>query len=180
VREVEVKYQVADLESLLLVLESRGVELSAPVVQDDQAYAPAGWAYGDARDGVPFARLRTSQGRHVFTVKRPAENVMSCEEYETPVADRDQMHAAVVAMGFWPTVRIRKVRRTALVGDVALCVDEVDGVGVFLEAERLVSDSVPGEIVQAGLAEFVESLGIEAEPVEETYDTLVRAAMAPA
>jgi len=72
VREVEVKYQVADLASLLLVLESRGVELGVPVVQDDQAYAPAGWEYGDPRGGVPFARLRTSQGRHLFTVKRPA------------------------------------------------------------------------------------------------------------
>jgi len=101
---------------------------------------------------------------------------MSCEEHETPVADRDQMHAAVVAMGFRPTVRIRKVRRIAVVGDLALCVDEVDGVGVFLEAERLVGDGVPGEVVQAELAAFVESLGVEAEPVEQTYDTLVRAA----
>lgn len=179
-REVEVKYRIADLGSVLLALESRGVEMSEPVVQDDQAYAPVGWEYGDSREGVPFARLRTSAGRHVFTVKRPAGNVMSCEEHETVVADRDRMHGAVVAMGFWPTVRIQKVRRTASIGDVALCVDEVDGAGVFVELERLVGDDRPGGQVQAELARLAGSLGIEGEPVEQTYDTLVRAAMASA
>jgi len=62
---------------------------------------------------VPFARLRTVDGRHLFTVERPAENVLSCEEHETVIADRAQMHRAIVAMGFSPTVRIRKVRRCA-------------------------------------------------------------------
>ena len=40
VREIEVKYRVADLEELLVMLKERGVELGEPVFQDDQAYAP--------------------------------------------------------------------------------------------------------------------------------------------
>jgi adenylate cyclase class 2 len=125
VREVEVKYRVRDLGALLAALEMRGVELGAPFCQDDQAYAPDGWAYGEDRRGVPFARLRTVHDRHVFTLKRPAENVLSCEEHETAVADRDQMHRAVVAMGFHPTARIVKTRRTSTLGDMPLCVDEL-------------------------------------------------------
>ena len=69
VREVEVKYRIRDAEALLAALKRRGIELGVPVRQDDQAYAPDGWVYGDARCGVPFARLRTVGGRHVFTVK---------------------------------------------------------------------------------------------------------------
>jgi len=34
-------------------------------------------------------------------------------------------------------VRIHKVRCTATVDDLVLCVDERDGVGMFVEAERL-------------------------------------------
>ena len=113
-------------------------------------------------------------GRHVFTLKRPAENVLSCEEHETAVADRDQMHRAVVAMGFHPTVRIVKTRRTATVGDLALCVDELDGLGVFLEVERMVPDGVPGEAVQAELSRSVASLGVDAEQTSQTHDDLVR------
>ena len=91
------------------------------MVQDDQAYAVAGWRYGQSKLGVPFARLRTEAGRHVFTVKVPGDNELSCAEHETAVADRDEMHMAVVAMGFTPTVRIVKTVATAG-GATRLCV----------------------------------------------------------
>ena len=180
VREVEVKYRIRDAEALLAALKRRGIKLGAPVRQDDQAYAPDGWVYGDGRCGVPFARLRTIGGRHVFTVKRPAENVLSCEEHETVVANRDQMHHSIVAMGFWPTVQIVKTRRTATFGDLVVRVDELDGPGVFLEVERMVPGDVPGEAVQEELSRFVASLGIAAEQTRQTYDSLVRAVPAHA
>jgi len=43
-----------------------------------------------------------------------------------------------------------------------------------------VSDDVPGEAVQAELAAFVASLDIDAERTDETYDSLVRAALTSA
>jgi adenylate cyclase class 2 len=180
VREVEVKYRVQDAGELLAALQAHGIELGAPVRQEDQAYAPCGWAYGDDRSGVPFARLRTVAGQHLFTLKRPAENVLSCEEFETTVADREQMHHAILAMGFRPTVEIVKVRRTATLGELVLCVDQLDGLGTFLELERMVPENVAGEEVQAELSRFVAALGVEAERAEQTYDSLVRAALTSA
>lgn len=177
-REIEVKFQVRDIEELLLALKARGIELEAPVHQDDQAYAPAGWSYGDDKHNVSFVRLRTVEGRHTFTLKRPAENALSCVEYETGVSDRDEMHAAIVAMGYRPTMRIVKVRRVADLPDFSLCVDEVEGLGAFLEVERLVVGDESGQAVQAELARFVSSLGIAANRTTETYDSLVRAALA--
>jgi adenylate cyclase class 2 len=182
VREVEVKFRVQDAGALVAALAARGIDLGPAVRQDDQAYAPVDWEYGKARGGVPFARLRTVDGRHTFTVKRPAENVLSCEEYESPVTDRDQMHEAVLAMGFRATVRIGKVRRSAVIdaGATVLCVDQIDGVGTFVEVERLVPDGVPGEFVQAELAHFVTTLGVETSRTMDSYDTLVRAALTAA
>ena len=174
-REVEVKFRVREPAVLIAALDARGIQLGRPVEQDDQAYAPDGWSYGDDRRGIPFARLRTVDGQHLFTVKRPAENVLSCEEHETVIADRAQMHRAIMAMGFRPTVRIRKVRRVATVGELTVCLDELDGVGVFVEVEQQVPDGVPGEAVQAELSCFVESLGIRVERCPDTYDSLVRA-----
>jgi adenylate cyclase class 2 len=178
VREVEVKFLVRDTEALLAALEARGIELSAPVRQDDQAFAPVGWCYGRSKLGVAFARLRTADGRHTFTLKRPAENALSCEEQECEVSDREQMHRAIVAMGFYPTARIRKARRTAAVGEVSLCVDEVAGLGTFLELERMVPAHVPAVAVQEQLAAFVAELRIDAERTGETYDSLLRATLA--
>lgn len=179
-REVEVKYRVQDAQALLAALKTRGVELSPPLHQDDQAYAPQGWSYGDSKLGVPFARLRTMDHRCTFTLKRPAENALSCEEYECQVSDRDQMHHAIMAMGFHPTVRIVKTRRTGTVSDAGVCVDEVTGLGTFLELERMVPAHLSGETVQAELADLVASLGIEAERTQETYDSLLHATLTSA
>jgi adenylate cyclase, class 2 len=135
----------------------------------------AGWQFGDSKLGVSFPRLRTVQGRHYFTLKQPAGNAQDCLEYETQVADRQAMHHAALHMGYRPTVRIVKTRRTATLEDCSLCIDEVDGVGEFLELERMASDHVDAQIIQADLAAFVSSLGIAAIRTDQTYDSLVHA-----
>lgn len=173
-QEIEVKYRVLDPTAIAEALALKGIRLSMAVEQDDQAFAPTGWEYGHSKVGVPFARLRTQDGRHLFTVKRPVDNEMSCVEHETEVADRDAMHAAIVAMGFYPTVRIRKTRRTAGVGEVSVCVDQVAGLGCFLEVEKLVGTGESGREVQRELDEFVQLLGIAVERTHETYDSLIR------
>ena len=144
--------------------------------QDDQAYAPDGWHFGDSKLGVPFVRLRTVDGRYYFALKQPGENAQACLEYETEVADREAMHGAILHMGYYPTVRVAKVRRTATLKYCSLCVDDVEGVGAFLELERMVRDDMPAEAIQAELVAFVESFGVTAVRTDETYDSLVRAA----
>ena len=176
-REIEVKYHVDDLEGILAALKSQGVDVSDPFHQDDQAYAPAGWAFGDSKLGVSFLRLRTVAGRHYFTLKQPAANDQACLEYETEVADRDAMHHATLHMGFKPTVHIAKTRRTASIGDCSLCIDDLEGVGAFVEAEQMAPDDDADALaVQAKLAALVESLGVPVTRTTETYDSLVYAA----
>lgn len=179
VQEIEVKYRVHDLPGLERALAARGAVFSPPVLQDDQAFAQRDWSYGQSKVGVTFARLRTENGRHLFTVKTPVDNEMSCVEYETEVADREQMYGAVVAMGLRPTVRIVKTRRTAVLTDMKLCVDEVEHAGMFVEFERVVDESESGAAVQDELDRFARSLGVALERTTDTYDSLVRAAVQP-
>ncbi len=177
-REIEVKYRVHDLAALESALTQRGAVLSRPVRQDDQAYAPRDWAYGQPKTGVVFARLRSEDGRCVFTVKKPLDNEMACAEHETAVADRTQMHQAVLAMGFVPTVRIVKTRRTATLGDVALCLDDVEHAGLFFEVEKVLVAADHPTAIQDQLDAFARSLGVALERVTDTYDSLIRAALA--
>ncbi|MEO3857716.1 class IV adenylate cyclase [Acrocarpospora sp. B8E8] len=179
-QEIEVKYRLLDLPGLEQALAERGLVLSAPITQDDQAYAHPDWDYGQSKVGVPFARLRTQGDRHVFTVKTPLENELSCLEHESEVADRDQMHRAITQMGFRPTVRIVKTRRTARVAEMALCVDEVEHAGLFLEIEKVLGVDESGAAAQDYLDAFARSLGVALERTTDTYDSLVRAALAPA
>ena len=173
-REVEVKYRVGNPTEVVAALATRGVTLGDPVLQDDQAYAPGTWSYGLSKIGVPFARLRTQNGRHLFTVKTPIANELDCAEQECEISDREQMHEALIAMGFRPTVRLVKRRRAGSVGDMTLCLDEVSRLGAFLEVERLLYDTADTADVQERLNEFVALLGITADRVTQTYDSLLR------
>ena len=49
--------------------------------------------------GLPFARLRTQNGRHLFTLKRPIDNEMACLEFETEVADPEAIDMLVRVNG---------------------------------------------------------------------------------
>jgi adenylate cyclase class 2 len=178
VREIEVKYRLYDLGAIEEILSERGAKLSAPVRQDDQAYAERDWSYGQSKVGVTFARLRTQAGRHLFTVKKPLDNEMACLEHETVVADREQMHRAILAMGFRPTVRIVKTRRTAVLGDVSLCVDDVEHAGLFFEMEKVVRAGGSALAIQDELHGLAQSLGVAMQRVNDTYDSLVRSALA--
>lgn len=173
-QEVEAKYRAGDLDQLIAALGRQGVVLSEPSDQDDQAYAPGGWSYGMSKIGVAFARLRTERGRHLFTVKKPIDNEMACLEHESEIEDRDAMHAALVTMGWTPTVRIRKTRRTGSWNGTSVCVDVVEQLGAFIEVERVVSAEESGERVQGELDALVRSLGADVERVSETYDSLIR------
>jgi adenylate cyclase class 2 len=171
-----VKYHVLDREALTQSLAALGVRLSPPVHQDDQAYAPVGWEYGQPKVNVPFARLRTQNGRHLFTVKKPLDNEMACLEHESEVVDREQMHAALTSMGFYPTVRIVKTRRTGMLNDLSLCLDDVEQAGVFLEVEQLVPHGESGEAAQQRLDQLVRSWGVPLQRTTDTYDSLIRRA----
>jgi adenylate cyclase class 2 len=177
-REIEVKYGVTDPTELETALAARNLVFGPAAHQDDQAYAQDGWRYGMSKLGVAFARLRTQDGRHLFTLKRPVDNEMACLEFETEVADRAQMHEAIQHMGFYPTVRIVKTRRTARFGELSLCLDEVEHAGAFLEIEKVIGPGQSGETVQSELHAFARSLGVDLERTTETYDSLVHAALA--
>jgi adenylate cyclase class 2 len=173
-REIEVKYRVLDLVALETALARRGLALSPPRHQDDQAYAQDGWHYGMSKLGATFARLRTEDGRHLFTLKRPVDNEQACLEFETELADRAQMHDAILHMGFYPTVNIVKTRRTARLGELALCLDAVEHLGAFFEIERVIPPGQTGTAVQAELDVFARSLGVPLERTNDTYDSLLR------
>ena len=92
----------------------------------------------------------------------------------------EQMHHALLALGCQATVQAGKTRRVARVGEYALCVDQVDGVGAFLEVEVMTAATDDVVRVQGQLAPRVNGLGTPVERVSATYDQLVAPARLPA
>jgi adenylate cyclase class 2 len=173
--EVEVRFRLDDSANALRQLHARGVRFGKPVLQDDQAYGPEGWDYHQSRIGVTFARLRTSEGKHLFTVKRPLTDVQTCIEHECFVSDRHAMHEAIGLMGFRPTTRIVKRRALAQKGLDTFCLDDVVGLGLFLEVERLAASDDDTDAARVEIEAFVSGAGLLATRCVDTYDGLLRA-----
>ncbi len=77
------------------------------------------------------------------------------------------------AVGFELIIHLNKIRRKAKYQDYEICLDEVEGLGAYIEVERMVEEG-DSEHIQKELFDFLQSLGIAAEDqVDEGYDILL-------
>ena len=176
-REVEIKVEVKSHDAILKVLDERGITVSTSVAQHDRVYAAPGETKGGT--GAPWLRIRseTKNGEttHTFTLKRSFENHLDKIEHETSVDDSYELEKIIENMNFVPFSDLTKTRRKAKLGDIEICLDEVRGLGAFIEAEKLVADDAPFETVAAELWELFESLGASKEDeIHVGYDVLAR------
>jgi adenylate cyclase class 2 len=170
-----VRFHVPEPVSVIRRLRKAGIRFAKAQLQEDQAYAPMVWDYSQSRIGVTFARLRTEAGKHVFTVKRPVTDVRTCIEHECLVSDRGAMHEAILLMGYAPTIRIVKSRAMAQSGEFTFCLDQVDGLGWFLEVERLASAAEDTRATRLEIEMLLAEVGVEAVRCFDTYDALLHA-----
>lgn len=171
-KEIEVKARVSDMGGLVSKLESLDCKLSESVVQDDVVFVKSDDDFLDFK-GKVFLRIRKSGGRAIFTVKKPHVNEMDRSEYETEVKDPEQLKGAILLLGYKESVRIVKKRRKAHYKEYEICVDEVEGLGAFVEAEKM-TDEEDVLAVQENLFAFLESLGVKRKDrVTQGYDILM-------
>jgi len=172
-REVEVKVRLT--EDSKKELEEK-FSFSEEVNQKDTVFTDPKTAvsYDQSKLGAVFARVRNSGGKIIFTVKKPQTGELDCIEKETVIEDPHQMKDAIEMMGYVEAVKIEKSRRLAKHEDYTLSLDEVVGLGSFLEVESLVEEDKDGGEVQKEIWEFLISIGLSKEN-EETkgYDTLI-------
>lgn len=190
-QEVEVKARVRDRAALEQALLHRGLVIAKKVSQDDRIYLPNACTvtevYEDAHKDwaayvlkrIPVIRVRREEcdgaRRALLTLKFPMVNELDCEEHETEVSDPDAMDAILLASGFYsvPQVWVTKRREKGNLGAYEICLDDVDGLGSFIEVEKMTDGTVASEVVQEELFQFLESVGVKREDrVESGYDTL--------
>lgn len=180
-REIEIKVRVHDKSKLLTLLAEGGVVLSHPVTHHDRVFGPNGVDGDDGGNSAPWLRIRTEikdgQARHIFTLKKSITNQMDSIEHETEVADDQELAKIIEYINFVPYSDLTKTRQKAQVGEIEVCVDTVDGLGDFIEAEILTDEAADYESVAATLWVFLEQFGVlRADHVEEGYDVLLNKA----
>jgi len=178
-REIEVKARVEDPKSLLQMLKKHSVLIGEPVKQRDVVFSRP-----HAHDNDPeenWLRIRTEDDmRHIFTLKRSVTGELDSIEHETEIADTDELEKIISYLGYTLYSDLTKTRQKARIGDVEVCLDNVEGLGIFIEAEKLVDDAADAVRIQKELWEVLEKLGIN-RSTEETsgYDVLMRKKYGP-
>jgi adenylate cyclase class 2 len=146
--EVEVKYRAADWPSVRARLAVWGADLVEERTDADHYFnAPD----RDFKQTDEAFRLRRIGPRNVLTYKGPKRDTATKTrtEIEVPLADGDEaaadMQRMLAALGYRPVAVVRKRREvyrfTRDGFDVEACLDEVEGVGPFVELEVLTDES---------------------------------------
>jgi adenylate cyclase, class 2 len=178
-REIEVKAKLHDKPAVLAHLREQGVELSEPIIQHDQVFGPKGVDGDDGNNHAPWLRIRTEtkngSTRHLFTLKKSVTNQLDSIEHETEVANSNELVKIITHLDFTPYSNVTKIRQKAMFGDVEVCVDTVEGLGDFIELEKLTADNADYEKVASELWNIFQQIGVQKnDEVTKGYDVLAK------
>lgn len=173
-QEIEIKARLRDEAVVVEKLTALGCTLSAPVAQDDTVYVERPGDLATFLANPVFLRIRVQDdGKVLFTAKQRRELALVATEHEVTVDSRDELARMLAMMGYHEAVRVLKTRRTAHYDGCELCLDLVEGLGAFIEMEKLSKDG-DAAAIQEELWTFFEGLGIAPEDrVTKGYDILM-------
>lgn len=162
-REVEVKRRIS---------EEHYEPFGNVVVQDDTIFGPPGYDVRTLDPEVFLLRIRETAEHVVLNAKSKGAYGVA-REYETIVGDAEQARRIVEATGFVELLRFRKERSQRVVDGDTLCMDRVEGLGCFVELERLIPEDEDADTVSPELEAKLDSLGYMGERVTKGYDMLL-------
>lgn len=176
-REIEVKATISSVQSIIDILTKRGIEITQPVTQHDRVYGQAG-VDGASDNTAPWLRIRTEtkndQTKHIFTLKKSITNQMDSIEHETTFDDPKELESIISQLSFELYSDLIKTRQKAMIGEIEICLDTVDGLGIFIEVEKLTDDDADYDKVNTELWTVLESLEVtRAQEVLDGYDVLM-------
>ncbi len=114
-------------------------------------------------------RIRSVNGRSVMTYKGKKLDTVSKtrEEFETQV-DGGNARNILLALGFEEAGLIRKTREVFTYNDLIICLDSVEGIGEFIEVEKIAESNI--ELHREQIFTFLEKLGIgEKDSIRTSY-----------
>lgn len=172
-RQVEVKAKVTDLESLKNKLVLFGYFFSPALFQQDRLYLPNALAYPDIREWTITMRIRNANGSYSLSLKKRGEFDFDDIEREVTIDDSEQAAEMLKYMWYYQVLEISKVRQKASYNGLTICLDEVDGLGSFVDVRKTVDGDAIADIEQQ-LVRFLLNLGVPEENiVHERYDTMI-------
>lgn len=163
--EIEIKAQVIDQSALRAALCRHGFVWQHTLLETDVYYNGVDRNFAQTDEAL---RLRTTKNINTgantsaITYKGPKLDSVSKTrtEFDVGLADGSFMHELLIALGHRPVLTVRKRREYYTRQDTTACLDEVEGLGSYIELETLSGTSNAYDAVVDGLFTTLKQLGI--------------------
>lgn len=168
--EVEVKAKINDINRCVSTFLDKGFVKDKYVEEIDTYYNSK---FHDFRANDEALRIRESKdlvsGKKAAFVTYKGKKLdaisMSRKELESAIEMGDVVKQILENIGFDPVIPVEKIRVSLVKGNITVCIDDVKGLGGFIEVEMLVNDE---SMREAALKDIENVLGIVGLSMQDT------------
>ncbi|AEF96424.1 class IV adenylate cyclase [Methanotorris igneus] len=165
--EVEIKAKINEdeLENIKKTLEELGFEKIEVKEQIDIYFNGIDRDFAKTDEAL---RIRKENDVWFITYKGPKIDKISKtrEEIEVKIEDGYKMEKILEKLGFKKVPPIRKIREIYKKEDIEASIDNVDGVGLYLELEKTIKDEKEKDTALNLLMDTLKSLNISSDRLE--------------
>ncbi len=173
-REIEIKAKLKNKAQVVKKLKALGCVFSPSITQEDSVYTKNIGSLELYRNNEAYLRIRIKNViETLFTLKKKGVNDLDAIEHEVTINSKEEMEQALFHMGYKKAMEINKTRTITHFDDCEICIDDVKGLGSFIEMEKLTNAKGDAKKIQDQLFAFFESIGIKkSDRVMSGYDIL--------
>ncbi|MDD5040704.1 MAG: class IV adenylate cyclase [Patescibacteria group bacterium] len=169
-KEIEIQVRLATADSLIKALEAGG-KFRFERQQIDEYYTPPHRDFTSVRPVKEWLRLRDAEGVYSLNYKNwhyDTDGTSNyCDEYETQLLGIEQIRNIFTALRYRKIVTVDKVRKAWLYKNWEVSVDQIAGLGDFVEIEYKGSEHPDPKEETDRMVEFLKSLGCR--KIERNY-----------
>jgi len=160
--EVEIQTRVENIEPLLKFLK-QNAKMVFENHQKDYYYTPIHRDFTKSRPLKEWLRIRES-GKHSITYKNWHYNADGssnyCDEYESKIEDSESLRKIFKSLDIKPLIVVDKKRQSWLFEEYEISLDNVVGLGNFVEVEYKSHKKIDPNKKAKEMIEFLKSKGV--------------------
>jgi adenylate cyclase class 2 len=165
--EVELKVKVPSLGPVREKLGRKNAQFLGKVHEHDIFYNAPHRDFGQTDEAV---RVRYTDDNAVVTYKGPKikkYGLKAREELNFAVESGETFETMLLRLGFTRTIEVNKWRENYSIGPASVSLDDVDGLGTFVEIEVLAEDG--DENPTKEIENLAKEIGVKGEPILDSY-----------
>lgn len=172
--EIEVKARLKNKNKIIQNLKDLGCVFREVLSQHDVVYVEKAGGLKTYLGNKFFLRVRNiNNSRTVLNIKTNGSNSLAKIEHEVEVSSKNEIENIINLLGLVAGSRSKKKRVTTKYKNFEICIDDVSGLGSFIEVERIVKKGNAG-LIQEELFKFLLSIGVKEEDrIFDGYDILI-------